>query len=503
MGNLRQTSGINQISYRQRVFFLIPFRGSWHYAMGHTQNLETETNMQKIFGITRKKVAGISALSLAAGVLIAGSFATTASAAPSTSSPVKLVVQYEIGSQGSLIWPAVATAFTKKYPNVTIEFAPITNAAKGGTNLQTLIADGAPDIGLIPLNSAPYTAMVTNKQLVDLSSIYEGSSKLAARVGPPAISFKQTDGNYYAVPQAVQYYNILWTNPELIKKSRAFMPRDRKFKSIDSLVDVSKKCQKAGYEGLAIGGNSTFAVSWMLDAMLPTAVTSQELDNMFKNFRSTTPLTANYNAGGFVKTLAALKSIGDANIYQKGFLGQTPAQAQSLFAAGKSCMLLGISSDVGNFMKREQEAGTMNFTPNFAVLPGVTSGSSATLSPYYGNAYGVPLKSKNQEWAIELLKYFSSDEGLTIGTIKAGGGTPISTTIKKANLDLLPPLVKSVMDFVKKNPVKSGWTSEVPGAASQAVLNPLIQQMLGGSLTPAQVGQKVQDKILDVRKNGL
>ena len=95
--------------------------------------------MHKIFGITRKRVAGISALSLAAGVLITGSFQTSANAALSTS-PVKLVVQYETGSSGQAIWPAVASAFTKKYPNVTIEFATVTNAAKAGPNLQVLIA---------------------------------------------------------------------------------------------------------------------------------------------------------------------------------------------------------------------------------------------------------------------------------------------------------------------------------------------------------------------------
>ena len=85
--------------------------------MSDTQNYETETNMQQIFGITRKRVAGISALSLAAGVLITGSFQTSANAALSTS-PVKLVVQYETGSSGQTIWPAVASAFTKKYFNL-------------------------------------------------------------------------------------------------------------------------------------------------------------------------------------------------------------------------------------------------------------------------------------------------------------------------------------------------------------------------------------------------
>ena len=457
--------------------------------------------MQKIFGITRKRVAGISALSLAAGVLIAGSFQTSANAALS-SAPVKLVVQYETGSSGQVIWPAVASAFTKKYPNVTIEFSTVTNAAKAGPNLQVLIADGAPDIGLVPLNSSVYTNMVANKQLVDLSTIFE-TGKLASRIGPPAAAFKQSDGNYYAVPQAVQYYNVLWANPVAIKASKATFPRTKKFTSMDSLIALTAKCKKAGYEGLAIGGNSTFAVSWMLDAMLPTSVSAGELDNMFKNFRATTPLTANYTDPGFVRTLTALETLGKADIYQKGFLGQTPAQAQALFAAGKSCMYLGISGDVGTFIKAATAAGTMNFTPDFATLPGVLAGSSATLTPFYGTAYGVPQKSKNQEWAIELLKYFASDEGQTIGTIKAGGAVPISTTIKKANLELLPPLVKSVMDFVKKNPVKSGWTSEVPGSVSQAVINPLIQQMLGGSLTPAQVAQKQQDRILEVRKNGL
>jgi len=458
--------------------------------------------MHKIFGITRKRVAGISALSLAAGVLITGSFQTSANAALSTS-PVKLVVQYETGSSGQAIWPAVASAFTKKYPNVTIEFATVTNAAKAGPNLQVLIADGAPDIGLVPLNSSVYTNMVAGKQLVDLSPIFE-TGKLSSRMGPPAAAFKQSDGNYYAVPQAVQYYNILWTNPAAIKASKAVFPSaTKKFASIDALIAVANKCKKAGYEGLAIGGNSTFAVSWMLDAMLPTSVSTSELDNMFKNFRATAPLTANYTDPGFVRALTALQTLGKADIYQKGFLGQTPAQAQALFAAGKSCMYLGISGDVGTFIKTATAAGTMNFTPNFATLPGVVAGTPSTLTPYYGTAYGVPQKSKNEEWAIELLKYFASDEGQTVGTIKAGGAVPISTTIKKANLELLPPLVKSVMDFVKKNPVKSGWTSEVPGSVSQAVINPLIQQMLGGSLTPAEVAQKQQDRILEVRKNGL
>jgi raffinose/stachyose/melibiose transport system substrate-binding protein len=77
------------------------------------------------------------------------------------------------------------------------------------------------------------------------------------------------------------------------------------------------------------------------------------------------------------------------------------------------------------------------------------------------------------------------------------------TTIPKAKLSVLPDAVKAILAFVAKNGAQSGWTSEVPGAFGQTFINPLVQQIQAGSLTPLQVAQKQEDEMLNVRKNGL
>ena len=92
---------------------------------------EMESNMQKIFGITRKRIAGISALSLIGGMLVVAGYQTSAKADALSTGPVTITVQYETGATPDKEWHAVAAAFEKLHPNVTIAYSPITNDAKG------------------------------------------------------------------------------------------------------------------------------------------------------------------------------------------------------------------------------------------------------------------------------------------------------------------------------------------------------------------------------------
>jgi raffinose/stachyose/melibiose transport system substrate-binding protein len=464
---------------------------------------EMESNMKGVFGIKLKRIAGISALSLLGSVLAVGAVQTNAKAETLSTSPVTLTVQYETSTAPETEWHAIAAAFQKLHPNVTVAFSPITNDAKGGSNLQVLTSDGAPDIALVPLNSNVYTQMVAAQQLVPLDGIFAADNTVK-RIGPPAAALKQADGHYYATPHNVVYYNILWANPVAIKASKVFLPSTKRFSSVDSLIHFTKGCQKHGYAGIAIGGNTNYQASWMLDSMLPSAVSADALHNYINNYKSTTPVTAHYTDAGFVNTLTALQKIAKSGAYQTGYLGQDANQAVSLFTSGKACLLLGGSWMPGGAFADATKAGTMNFTPSFATLPGVNPGTYGSLNPYYGDAFGVPQKSKNQAWALELLRYFISDTGQTLGSLEAAGNIPAVTTIPKAKLAaILPAAVQQVLAFVARNGAQSGWTSEVPGAFGQTFINPLIQQIQAGSLTPTQVAQKQEDEMNSVRKNGL
>ena len=176
--------------------------------------------MKSSFRVSGKSVVALSAISSAFALVLSGLSITPASAALGTA-PVTLTVQHETtGDRPEEEWAAVGKAFVKKYPNVTIKYSPITNEAKGGPNLQVLSSDGAPDIALLPLNSNVYTQMVKNKALVPLNGIFAADDTVK-RIGPPAAALKQADGKYYATPHVVVYYNVLWTNPDAIAKSKA------------------------------------------------------------------------------------------------------------------------------------------------------------------------------------------------------------------------------------------------------------------------------------------
>jgi raffinose/stachyose/melibiose transport system substrate-binding protein len=436
-----------------------------------------------------------------AALLISCLAANTANAALKTG-PVELTVQYETSPSNQKEWEAVAAAFTKKNPNVTIKWQIITNDAKVGPNLQVLSSANAPDIGLVPLNTNVYTQLLKGKALEPLNGIF-AQDNTVKRIGPPAAALKQSDGNYYAVPNTVAYYNILWANPLALAKAGVTLPKDGIFTSVAQLLTATRACAKAGYAGIAIGGKTNFQASWMFDSMLPSAISPDDLVNFIGSYDPSVPVKAKWTDRGVVQTLEALGQIAKGGAYQKGYLGMDLDQATAFFTAGKSCMLLGGSWMPGGAFADETQKGTMKFVPTLATLPSVVAGKKSSYNVYYGNAYAVPAKSKEKEWALELLRYFVSDEGQTIGAVKAAGVVPATNTIPKQELVALPAGVKLVLAHVAKHGAQSGWTSEVPGAYGQQFLNPLIQKLQENKISAKEIANALQKELLRVRKVGL
>lgn len=457
--------------------------------------------MKHSFRVSGKTVSILSVVPVVFAMILSGISTNVASAAELSSDPVTLTVQHETGPAG-IPWEPVAAAFIKLHPNVTINFSPITNEAKSGSNLQVLSSDGSPDIGVMPTTSNVYIQMVKAKALVPLDGIFAADNTVK-RLGPSGASLKQPDGHYYAVPYVVQYYNILWTNPVAIAKAHVKIPANKMFASPGSLIAFAKACNKAGYAGLAIGGKTNFQASWMVDSMLPSAVSKTALNNYINNWKSNVKVTAHYTDPGFVKTLTTLGEFAKQGLYQKGYLGMDLGQATAYFTAGKSCLLLSGSWDAGSTFKPAIDKGTMKFKPSFAVLPPVVAGGKSTLNPYYGDAYAVSAKSKNQAWALELLRYFISDEGQTMGVVKAWNSLAAVTTIPRSAYSAMPKLLVDVIDYVTVNGAQSGWTNETPWSFSASFINPLIQKLQAGSTTARTIAKQQEALMVKVRKNGL
>jgi raffinose/stachyose/melibiose transport system substrate-binding protein len=429
---------------------------------------------------------------------------TTMESSAPTEEPVTLVVQFEVpeDSPAARSWKAVADVFEDMYPNVTIELSGITNEAKGGPNLQVLTSNGAPDIGLIPLNSNVYTQMLRAGELVPLNDVFEADN-FPDRLGPASAALLQADGNYYAAPNTAAYYNVVYTNPAVLKAAGVTIPANRVFESPAALIEAGKKCSAAGFAGLAFGGGTNYMSGWMFDAGLATAVPSEDFTNYISNWKSNVDITADYTAPGVEAVLDALESYANAGLYQSGYLAQDGPASEALFTTGGACMLLSGSWLPGGVFTTATESGEMSFEPSFAVLPPVNNvGAPSRLQPYYGNAYGIPMQSKNHAWAKKLLQYYISDAGQLLGQVEAAGVLPAVTTVDISASDSFSPLLKEIVAYVAEYGSNPGWTSEVPGALGQIYIVPLIQQLQEGRITSAEIGVLMQAELVKFRAEG-
>lgn len=421
-----------------------------------------------------------------------------------TDEPVTVSVQYEVPEDGpdARAWRAVADAFEEMYPNVTVELQGITNEAKGGPNLQVLTSSEAPDVGLIPLNSNVYTQMVRANELEPLNDIFE-EDNFPERMGPPSAALLQADGNYYAAPNTVAYYNILWTNPDALAEGGVTIPEDRVFESPEALIEAGQQCSDAGYAGVALGGSTNYMAGWMFDAALPTAVSADDFNNFLASWKPNVDVTADYTDPGVIDSLEVLGRYASEGLYQSGYLGQDGAAAEALFTTGGACMMLGGSWMPGGTFADAIESGEMTFEADFAVLPPVSdAGAPSRLTPYYGNAYGVPKSAENPEWGKKLLQYYISDEGQRLGAVEVGGFLPAVTTVNVDDSESFPQLVKDIVEYVATEGSNSGWTSEVPGAFGQQSINPLIQQIQEARITAEEIGELQQQELEKVRAEG-
>jgi raffinose/stachyose/melibiose transport system substrate-binding protein len=241
----------------------------------------------------------------------------------------------------------------------------------------------------------------------------------------------------------------------------------------------------------------------MFDAALPTAVSADDFNNYLSSWKSNVDVTADYTAPGVIAALDVLGSYAAEGLYQDGYLGQDGPAAEALFTTGGACMLLSGSWLPGGTFAAATESGEMKFTPSFAVLPPVSDvGAPSRLTPYYGNAYGVPKQAKNAAWGKELLQYYISDAGQLLGAVEVGGFLPAVTTVSIDSVDTFPPLVKEIVAYVAENGSNSGWTSEVPGAYGQIFLNPLLQQLQEGRITSQKIAELQQAELEKVRAEG-
>ncbi|SED96326.1 ABC transporter substrate-binding protein [Ruania alba] len=408
----------------------------------------------------------------------------------STDEPVTLTVQQQTGSEDMISY--IAEAFEEANPNVTVELVTVSQEQKTGSNLATLASNSPPDVGIIPVNSEVYTQLVRADALADLSPVWE-SADLDNRFSDGGESLK-IDG----VPRVATYtsvgYNIVYYNPDLFAEVGIEAPQNHRFDSIDQLVEAADELRAAGYGPLQMGGSSGFQASWMIDSFLPTIATEEEMSNYLGSYNPDVEVTAEYASAPFVDVLETIDGLGEAGVFQDGFLGQDGAIAEGPFIQGLAGMVLGATASVASFADAE-------FTPEWALLPPMDGGSPTQMSMYFGDALGVPENAPNRAWAMEFIEFVVSDQMQEEAIIGIGASLPSVNSLPDDALAQLPEISQQFLTDIRDNGGQPGWTSTVPGGFGQQFIDPLLQDMHAGQLTPAEVAQTQQDHLLETRED--
>lgn len=434
------------------------------------------------FRVPRRALAGIG---VAASVALA---VAGCSSAPSTgaSGPVTITVQQAAG-WGDMV-AVLKQRFEATHPDIKLNFVIITDEQKSSTNTQVISGNNPPDLALVPTNSPVYTATMAANQLAPLDDVWENQD-LENRYGAStAASLTAADGKRYVATIDSIFYNVVFVNTDLLQQAGITIPADHRIPDNQALFEIAAKLKSKGLQALAFDGKEAGRYGWMIDQLLESSATPDQMQNFLTSFDKDVPVTANYTDPEFVAAVQQVKDWADNQVFQNGYLGQDDPTAESVFLQGKAAMYLG-----GNFSVADITKSGMNFS--WLLLPPVDGGKKVAIPSYHGESMAIPANAMHKAEAEEFLEYWLSDEGQADAVANTGFALPAVNTVDVASLTGVDPIVTELIGDVGENGAPVGWTSAVPGEFGQTTIGTNLQQLLTGKLTVDQVAQAQQSAL--------
>jgi len=439
----------------------------------------------------------MNAIAPRAGIVLALSAALVLSSCAGTdpgSDTTVLTVQTDSYLQPGV--QVVADRFEEEHPGVTVEIQVLTPDQQSTTNLQVLTSDDAPDIASAPFNTTVFTEMLAGDQFLPLDDVWE-EAELEARYGQALADAIRPEGKQIGVLNTKTLYGIAWYNKKIFDEAGIEVPEDHQIGTMANLEDMVAKLRAAGYQPLSIGGSSNYHLTWILDNMLATAASPEELENYVTSFLPSVDVTASYTDPAFQDSLLRIKEMYDLGVFQDGVLGMDQDAGLALFAAGQAGMMMGHNGTPSGVAGKGSEVTAEDM--DFLFLPPIAS--DITLPEFYaGNLLEIPKNAKNPELAKEFLVLLMSDE-MQIAALEAtGSAIPGISVADPSALAKAPAVLQELLAFDSEHGNAAGWASLVP--AKLGTTDPLIQKLLLGEITAPEIGEELDALLEEIRNEG-
>lgn len=345
---------------------------------------------------------GLITLAIGTSLALAGCSGSTpasSAAVPTEAAQVtgelNILVSSASGSDAG--FKAVNDAFTKKYPDVKLNFTAVPNENYNQARSSRLSA-GTIDVGLAAPKELPSYVPESNKgddaRLADAGGFVDLTEQAFMKKFMPSVLDKiKYAGKNYTVPTGLSYYTGLTYNKKIFADNNLTVPT-----TWSDFIKLCDTLKAKGITPISIGGKDTAGIVMLsvVQSLYPTAQNKQDLAKGL--YDHTIALNTD-------KQLEVLTKVQQLYTYgQANFAGSNYNQMTSEFLTGKAAMISDGTWNVGSL----READKVDF--GYFPLP---ASDNAADNAYLGGkvelSLAVPSNAKNPAAAMAWLAFFADN----------------------------------------------------------------------------------------------
>ena len=268
----------------------------------------------------------------------------------------------------------------------------------------------------------------------------------------------------------------VWYNTDILEKAGVEIP-----KTVDELIDASKKIRDAGYEPFVVGGTdwSGYAV---FTTIVQDVLSDQEMRDVF-------------GKGGFANNPKAMEGIRlftklrDAGVFAKNTEGLQADAMNAMFNDEKAAMMQGGSWSFAALPESMQDHVALG---GFPILSADSPHEKPTIYAGFGKGVWITRNGeKKLDAARRFIQYLFSTDVIKEFVVKTAMASPVND-IKIAPGEL-SPFMQSTVDYVKDATIIDITDNYVPQKSFDALYKATADAFIPGT-TPEEIAAEL-DKI--------
>lgn len=368
-----------------------------------------------------------------------------------------------------------AKEYEKLHPDVKVELIQESDDSVKGKTKALVASNSLPDIYFTWTGSWGEN-FVRGNRAVDLSKVIGPDTPWGQQLAHAAVSAFQYNGKLYGIPLYLDA-KFMGYNKALFAKAGVAEP-----KSFDELIGACAALRKSDVVPISFGNKEGWPAVHFAGQLLAYNVPQATLEKDFN------PKTAEYSDAGYVESLKQLNQLIDECSDGAGTNGSSYASALQQFSNAKSAMYY---QEIIEFDQSTADGALKKEDFGFFKLP-APKDAKGDIKSIEGapEGYMINAASKNVPLAIDFMKFITSPEN---GKVLSAPpyGQPSATVGGYSSESMNPSVVEGLKVIADSSYLVPWLDTANPPRVAAAWLSSL-QALIGGSMTPEQVMEKVK-----------